>query len=166
MLQPEEHISIELQAKKPGDQITTMPVELFVDLQRALGPQEPAYARLLLDALEVTKLVSRAPTSSRKSGASSHLPGQSRTHASVRAAHQGPPPGALAMTDWYNPSGQPGTPEAWTGPALDYCISSSSRPLSPVPPATRRRTTPNAKMACSRYGSATLAADGKAERPR
>ena len=112
MLQPEEQISIELQAKKPGDQITTMPVELFVDLQRALGPQEPAYARLLLDALEgdQTRFARADIIEEEWRVIAPFQADPGLVHPYARGTWG--PPQALAMTDWYNPSGQPGTAEA------------------------------------------------------
>jgi glucose-6-phosphate 1-dehydrogenase len=112
LLQPEERITMVMQAKKPGDEITTMPVELFVDLQQALGPQEPAYARLLFDALEGD------PT---RFARADSIDEEWRIIAPFQA-DPGPvhpydrdtwgPPQALAMTDWYNPPGRSGTAEA------------------------------------------------------
>jgi glucose-6-phosphate 1-dehydrogenase len=111
LLQPEERISIEMQAKKPGDKIVAIPVELFVDLERVLGPQEPAYARLLFDALEgdATRFA-RADI----------IEEEWRIIAPFQA-NPGPihpydrgtwgPPEALSMTNWYNPPGRPGTDE-------------------------------------------------------
>jgi glucose-6-phosphate 1-dehydrogenase len=112
LLQPEERITIELQAKKPGDKIITIPVELCVDLERVLGPQEPAYARLLFDALEgdATRFA-RADI----------IEEEWRVIAPFQAS-PGPvyqydrgtwgPPEALTMTDWYDPPGETGTAEA------------------------------------------------------
>ena len=112
LLQPEERITLELQAKKPGDKITTIPVELCVDFKQALGPQEPAYARLLFDAWRVIQTrFARADI----------IEEEWRIIAPFQA-NPGPvhpyargtwgPPQALAMTDWYSPPGQPGTTEA------------------------------------------------------
>jgi glucose-6-phosphate 1-dehydrogenase len=111
LLQPEERMTIELQAKKPGDKIITIPVELCVDLERVLGPQEPAYARLLFDALEgdATRFA-RADI----------IEEEWRIVAPFQA-DPGPvypydrgtwgPPKALAMTNWYDPPARPGTDE-------------------------------------------------------
>jgi glucose-6-phosphate 1-dehydrogenase len=112
LLQPEERITVELQAKKPGDKITTMPVELCVDLQHALGPQEPAYARLLVDALEGDQTrFARADIIEEEWRIIAPFqadPGP--VHPYARGTWG--PPQALAMTDWYNPPGQPGATEA------------------------------------------------------
>ena len=111
LLQPEERITVTLQAKKPGDKITTMPVELFVDLQQALGPQEPAYARLLLDALEGDQTrFARADIIEEEWRIIAPFqadPGP--VHPYARGTWG--PPQALAMTDWYDPPGEPGTTE-------------------------------------------------------
>jgi glucose-6-phosphate 1-dehydrogenase len=48
---PEDRISLVLQAKKPGSELVSRPVELSVDTEEALGPAVDAYTRLLADAL-------------------------------------------------------------------------------------------------------------------
>jgi glucose-6-phosphate 1-dehydrogenase len=111
LLQPEERITVVMQAKKPGDKITTMPVELCVDLERVLGPQEPAYARLLFDALE---------GDATRFARADMIEEEWRIIAPFQA-DPGPvyaydrdtwgPPEALSMTTWYDPPVRPGTDE-------------------------------------------------------
>jgi glucose-6-phosphate 1-dehydrogenase len=48
---PEDRISLVLQAKRPGPDLVSHPVELSVDTEDALGPSVDAYTRLLADAL-------------------------------------------------------------------------------------------------------------------
>ena len=45
-------VTLHLQAKEPGDQLVTQPIDLDVSYDRALGVREEAYQRLLEDALE------------------------------------------------------------------------------------------------------------------
>jgi glucose-6-phosphate 1-dehydrogenase len=45
-------VTLHLQAKAPGDQLVTQPIDLDVSYDRALGHREAAYQRLLEDALE------------------------------------------------------------------------------------------------------------------
>jgi glucose-6-phosphate 1-dehydrogenase len=45
-------VTLHLQAKEPGDQLVTQPIDLDVSYDRALGRREEAYQRLLEDALE------------------------------------------------------------------------------------------------------------------
>ncbi len=51
VFQPRDLVVLSVQGKRPGEQIVTVPVDLAVDLGSTLGTQEPAYARLLADAL-------------------------------------------------------------------------------------------------------------------
>lgn len=48
---PRDLISLEMQAKRPGDDLVSGPVELEVDHEKAQGPGRDAYDRLLGDAL-------------------------------------------------------------------------------------------------------------------
>jgi glucose-6-phosphate 1-dehydrogenase len=45
-------VTLHLQAKQPGDQLVSQPIDLDVSYERALGEREEAYQRLLEDALE------------------------------------------------------------------------------------------------------------------
>jgi glucose-6-phosphate 1-dehydrogenase len=51
-LGPEDGMLLHLQAKAPGDELLTQPVDLEVSYERALGQRKSAYERLLEDALE------------------------------------------------------------------------------------------------------------------
>lgn len=48
---PDDRISLVLQAKQPGPELLSEPVELGVDYGEAVGPSPDAYVRLLADAL-------------------------------------------------------------------------------------------------------------------
>lgn len=48
---PDDHIGLVLQAKQPGPELLSEPVELGVDYGQAVGPAPDAYVRLLADAL-------------------------------------------------------------------------------------------------------------------
>ncbi|NEE03270.1 glucose-6-phosphate dehydrogenase [Phytoactinopolyspora halotolerans] len=45
-------VTMTVQAKQPGKQIVTRPVDLAVDFDEALGPRQDAYTRLLDDAMD------------------------------------------------------------------------------------------------------------------
>jgi glucose-6-phosphate 1-dehydrogenase len=45
-------VTLHLQAKEPGDQLVTQPIDLDVSYDQALGRREEAYQRLLQDAIE------------------------------------------------------------------------------------------------------------------
>jgi len=111
LLQPEERITIELQAKKPGDKIIAIPVELCVDLEEVLGPQEPAYARLLFDALEgdATRFARADIIEEEWRIVAPFQANPGPVHPYDRGTWG--PAAALAMTDWYDPPGRPGTDE-------------------------------------------------------
>ncbi len=48
----DEGVTLQLQAKAPGDDLVTRSVDLDVSFDRALGPRQEAYERLLFDAIE------------------------------------------------------------------------------------------------------------------
>ena len=75
-------------------------------------PQEPAYARLLLDALEgdQTRFARADIIEEEWRVIAPFQANPGPVHPYARGTWG--PPQALAMTDWYNPSGQPGTAEA------------------------------------------------------
>jgi glucose-6-phosphate 1-dehydrogenase len=51
-LSGDEGVTMHLSAKAPGDELTTRPVDLDVDFDKALGRRRDAYERLLEDAIE------------------------------------------------------------------------------------------------------------------
>jgi len=48
----DDGVTLSVQAKAPGDEITTRSVDLGVDFAKALGPRQEAYERLLDDAID------------------------------------------------------------------------------------------------------------------
>ena len=52
LLGARDRATLSIEAKVPGDRLVSRPVDLVVDYESALGPREPAYQRLLDDAMD------------------------------------------------------------------------------------------------------------------
>ena len=64
-------VTLHLQAKTPGDELVTQPIDLDVSYDRALGTGQEAYQRLLDDAIEGDRRRFGRADASTSSGASS-----------------------------------------------------------------------------------------------
>jgi glucose-6-phosphate 1-dehydrogenase len=52
LLGTRDRATLSIEAKVPGDRLVSRPVDLVVDYESTLGPREPAYQRLLDDAMD------------------------------------------------------------------------------------------------------------------